>query len=139
MLWCAKSAPLYHSTCILLSITCASRFVLRTHFAISVILFFALLFFFAQPIWESEIVSGVCVGADAWCSGSEGTTRCIHGRNFPLTVSPLCPGWPGSPSFPAGPWGWKRRQFIKIKTSGRKWVLIFEKIICDVSAWTCCC
>lgn len=27
----------------------------------------------------------------------------------PLTVSPLCPGWPGSPSFPGGPW-WVKRQ-----------------------------
>lgn len=58
------------------------------------------------------------VGADAWGLGSNGTTWCIHGPNHPLTVSPRCPGWPGSPSFPAGPWsgGWggrRSRQFIK--------------------------
>lgn len=65
------------------------------------------------------------VSADAWCLGSSGMTWCIHGPNHPLTVSPRCPGWPGSPSFPAGPWvgrgGWRSRQFRK---DLRSWVHI---------------
>ncbi len=86
----------------------------------------------------SERLSGEWVGTDAWCSGSSGMTQRIHGRNYPLTVSPLCPGWPGSPSFPGGPWGWTGRQFIKIKTSGPKCVLIFEKLIWKASTSTYC-
>lgn len=41
---------------------------------------------------------------------------CVHGHMTPqLTVSPLCPGWPGSPSFPGGPLK-RSRKFVVMKT-----------------------
>lgn len=44
-------------------------------------------------------------------------------NNQQLTVSPLCPGWPGSPSFPGGPWrstGQTSKPHTSLSPGGKK-------------------